>query len=84
MATQYVQGTQHCAHTWELLGRLVHAALQVGMYQVSPITETQDRLKTEVRKRTWWMCFIMDKYVLSRQFWFSPWPSWLTKSGCVA
>lgn len=63
MATQYVQGTQRCAHTWELLGRLVHASLQVGIHRAYPVAKTEDRLKLEVRKRTWWMCFIMDKYV---------------------
>jgi hypothetical protein len=62
MATQYVQGSQRSAQTWELLGRLVHASLQVGLYRVFPTTTTEDRLKQELRKRIWWMCFIMDKY----------------------
>lgn len=63
MATQYVQGTQSSVRVWELLGRLVSASFQVGMYRNSSASVTQDAVQTELRKRTWWMCFIMDKYV---------------------
>lgn len=64
LAMQYVQGTQDCAHTWAILGRLVNASFQVGMHQTPPTFMLGDRLKIELRKRTWWMCFLMDKYVL--------------------
>jgi hypothetical protein len=64
LAMQYVQGTQDCAHTWAILGRLVTASLQVGMYQKPSESMLGDRLKMELRNRTWWMCFSMDKYVL--------------------
>ncbi|KAH0375328.1 hypothetical protein KCU92_g10220, partial [Aureobasidium melanogenum] len=61
LAMQYVQGTQDCAHTWAILGRLVTASLQVGMYQKPSESMLGDRLKMELRNRTWWMCFSMDK-----------------------
>ncbi|KAF5238836.1 hypothetical protein FANTH_10164 [Fusarium anthophilum] len=60
MATQYIQGTQRSSLTWDILRRLIHAAFQVGLYQPA----SQDHyspLDAELRKRAWWMCFIMDR-----------------------
>ncbi|RSL48290.1 hypothetical protein CEP51_015651 [Fusarium floridanum] len=60
MATQYIQGTQRSSQTWDILGRLIHAAFQVGLYQ--PASQAHyTALEAELRKRAWWMCFIMDR-----------------------
>ncbi|KAJ3460702.1 hypothetical protein MRS44_011569 [Fusarium solani] len=60
MATQYIQGTQRSSQTWDILGRLIHAAFQVGLYQ--PVSQAHyTPLEAELRKRAWWMCFIMDR-----------------------
>ncbi|KAI8716339.1 Zn(2)-C6 fungal-type domain-containing protein [Fusarium sp. LHS14.1] len=60
MATQYIQGTQRSSQTWDILGRLVHAAFQVGLYQ--PASQAHyTPLEAELRKRAWWVCFIMDR-----------------------
>ncbi|KAJ4180003.1 hypothetical protein NW755_012043 [Fusarium falciforme] len=60
MATQYIQGTQRSSQTWDILGRLIHAAFQVGLYQ--PASQAHyTPLEAELRKRAWWMCFIMDR-----------------------
>ncbi|KAI8665065.1 Zn(2)-C6 fungal-type domain-containing protein [Fusarium sp. Ph1] len=60
MATQYIQGTQRSSQTWDILGRLIHAAFQVGLYQ--PASQAHySPLEAELRKRAWWMCFIMDR-----------------------
>jgi hypothetical protein len=53
MATQYVQGTQRCEQTWDMLGRLVHAALQVGMYR-QPLTPNMSHLTMQQWKRSRW------------------------------
>lgn len=60
MATQYTQGTQRSSQTWDMLGRLIHAAFQVGLYY--PMGQVHyGPLDAELRKRAWWMCFIMDR-----------------------
>ncbi|KAH6867512.1 fungal-specific transcription factor domain-containing protein [Thelonectria olida] len=60
MATQYIQGTQRSSQTWDMLGNLIHAAFQVGLYQDATQVNCTP-LESELRKRTWWMCFIMDR-----------------------
>lgn len=61
MATQYVQGTGRSSQTWDLLGKLVYKSLQVGLHQSNP-PATCSALEAELRRRTWWTCFILDKY----------------------
>ena len=63
LATQYIQGTQRSSETWEILGNLVHASFKVGLCQRVAGVECNP-LEAELRNRMWWMCFIMDRFVM--------------------
>ncbi|KAK4560802.1 hypothetical protein LTR86_005382 [Recurvomyces mirabilis] len=57
LATMYLQGTQRSSQTWDVLGRLVNAVFRVGLFR-EVVGETA--LDAELRKRTWWTCFVMN------------------------
>lgn len=62
LVTQYVQGTQRSAQTWSIASSAIQGAVQIGLWRL-PTAENLDigPLEAEVRKRTWWMCYMVDK-----------------------
>ncbi|UKZ78344.1 hypothetical protein TrVFT333_006081 [Trichoderma virens FT-333] len=55
LMTQFLQGTQRSAQTWNLHGLTVKAALQLGLHTSSSYTKFTP-LEKEIRKRTWYGC----------------------------
>jgi len=53
------QGTQRSSQTWDVLGRLVNAVFRVGLFRE---VAGETALDSELRKRTWWTCFVMNMY----------------------
>ncbi|KAH8892187.1 hypothetical protein GQ53DRAFT_841035 [Thozetella sp. PMI_491] len=60
LVTQYVQGTQRSAQTWNLQRLTVQIAYQIGVHSSSSLS-TMTPLEREIRKRSWLMCFVLDK-----------------------
>ena len=60
---QYSQGTQRAAETWRLMSHVVEGAFQIGLHH-SNGGESLSVVNHEIRKRTWWMYFMMDKYMI--------------------
>lgn len=61
LMTQCVQGTRRSSQTWYLQRLAVQAAFQIGIH--APTQPDQySPLVGELRKRAWYMCFILDKY----------------------
>ena len=60
LMTQCLQGTRRSSQMWYVLRLAVQAAYQVGVH-VSKKGDKYSPLEREVRKRTWYMCFILDK-----------------------
>jgi hypothetical protein len=60
LVTQYLQGTQHSAQTWNLQGLTVQAAFQIGVH-CSIGGGNYSEMEQEIRNRCWYMCFILDK-----------------------
>lgn len=58
--TQFLQGTQRSAQTWNLHGLTVKAALQLGLHTSSSYTKFTS-LEREIRKRTWYGCVVLDR-----------------------
>ena len=58
--TQYSEGTCRSAQTWRLHGVLVQAAYQIGLH-LDNDTPNLPRLERETRRRTWYMCFVLDR-----------------------
>lgn len=57
-------GTGAASETWATHGLAVKAAFQVGLHS----DENDNRLDpsvSEVRRYTWWTCFILDRQALS-------------------
>ncbi|KAJ5819743.1 fungal-specific transcription factor domain-containing protein [Penicillium riverlandense] len=65
LVLQYSQGTQRSSETWRLMSSIVEGAFQIGLYR-SMTTESMSPIKMEIRKRTWWMCFVMDNMTFGR------------------
>ena len=61
LMTQYLQGTQRSAQTWNLLGLTVTAALRLGLHSTNT-SHGLTLLQKEVRKRTWYGCLMLDRY----------------------
>jgi hypothetical protein len=62
LASQYVQGTQRSAQTWSIASSAIQGALQLGLWrQITVDGLGMGPLVAEVRRRTWWMCYMMDK-----------------------
>jgi hypothetical protein len=57
LATQYLQGTQRSSQTWEMLGRLINATFRTGLWHE---VAKEAPLEAEMRRRTWWACFVMN------------------------
>ena len=70
LMTQYLQGTQRSAQTWNLLGLTVTAALRLGLHSTNA-SQNLTLLEKEVRKRTWYGCLMLDRYAPHTQG--SPW-----------
>ncbi len=62
LMTQYLQGTQRSAQTWNLLGLTVTAALRLGLHSTTASCNLSP-LEQEIRKRTWYGCLMLDRYV---------------------
>ena len=62
LMTQYLQGTQRSAQTWNLLGLTVTAALRLGLHSTNA-SHKLTPLAKEIRKRTWCGCLMLDRYV---------------------
>ncbi|KAL7908084.1 fungal-specific transcription factor domain-containing protein [Trichoderma velutinum] len=60
LMTQFLQGTQRSAQTWNLHGLTVKAALQLGLHTSSSYTKFTP-LEREIRKRTWYGCVVLDR-----------------------
>ncbi len=62
LMTQYLQGTQRSAQTWNLLGLTVTAALRLGLHSDNASCNLTP-LEKEIRKRTWYGCLMLDRFV---------------------
>ena len=62
LVTQYLQGTQRSAQTWDLQRYTVQIALQLGVHS-SACSAKCTPLEREIGKRSWFMCYLLDKYV---------------------
>ena len=62
--TQYAEGTSCSAQTWKLHGLLMQAAFNIGLH-VEDASTTPDMtpLEREMRRRTWYMCLVLDRFV---------------------
>ncbi|RFU80733.1 transcriptional regulatory gal4 [Trichoderma arundinaceum] len=60
LMTQFLQGTQRSAQTWNLHGLTVKAALQLGLHTSSSYAKFTP-LEKEIRKRTWYGCVVLDR-----------------------
>lgn len=58
--TQCLQGTRRSSQIWYLQRLAVQAAFQVGVH-ASDKSDKYSCLELELRKRAWYMCFILDK-----------------------
>lgn len=63
LLVQYFEGTQGSAQTWKLHGTAVNIGLQLGLQQPSQ-SHYGGPLEAEIRRRTWWACFMMDRSVV--------------------
>ncbi|KAK0653510.1 Patulin cluster transcription factor patL [Lasiodiplodia hormozganensis] len=60
LLVQYFEGTQSAAQTWKLHGTAVNVGLQLGLQQPMQ-AQCSGPLEAEIRRRTWWACFMMDR-----------------------
>ena len=60
LMTQAVQGTRRSSQTWYLQRLTVQAAFQIGIHAPTQPGEFTP-LVWELRKRAWFMCFLLDK-----------------------
>jgi hypothetical protein len=67
--TQYRQGTQHSEQAWNLHGLAVRAAFQIGLFSRSSLQDMPP-LEAEIRRRTFWGCVILDRFVSIIILWF--------------
>ncbi|KAF9889017.1 hypothetical protein FE257_007994 [Aspergillus nanangensis] len=62
LLAQYVQGTQRSAQTWTFVNAAIERAVEMGLFQSSgPHHRGISPVEAEMRRRTWWMCFMMDR-----------------------
>lgn len=58
---QYLQGTQKSVQAWTTHGLAISAAFQLGLH--SPEANRRfPPLESEIRKRTWYGCILLDRY----------------------
>jgi hypothetical protein len=62
----YLQGTAELEECWNLVGWMVRTATSLGLH-LNPGTDDISPIEREVRKRSWWGCFILDR-TLSMKF----------------
>lgn len=62
LMSQYRQGTQRSDETWSLHALAIHAAIQIGLHCRPDMTRLS-QFDIEVRKRTWYGCVVLDRYV---------------------
>jgi hypothetical protein len=59
---QYLQGTQKSVEAWAVHGLAVKAAFQLGLHS-SEASKAFSPLDREIRKRVWFGCVVLDRYV---------------------
>jgi hypothetical protein len=59
---QYLQGTQKSTQAWTTHGLAISAAYQLGLHSPSA-NKKYSSLEHEIRKRTWYGCVLLDRYV---------------------
>ena len=68
----YLQGTQKSVEAWAVHGLAVKAAFQLGLHS-SEASKAFTPLDREIRKRTWFGCVVLDRYLyMSIQLLFLP------------
>jgi hypothetical protein len=60
LLSQYLQGTSQGAETWNAHGLTVKSAYQLGLHSTDALKQYPP-LEREIRKRTWYMCIILDR-----------------------
>ena len=58
----YLQGTQKSVEAWAVHGLAVKAAFQLGLHS-SEAAKAFTPLDREIRKRTWFGCVVLDRYL---------------------
>ncbi|KIX97606.1 uncharacterized protein Z520_06384 [Fonsecaea multimorphosa CBS 102226] len=60
LLAQYLQGIHRSVQAYSFLGLTVQAAFQIGAYLPGQ-QELESMLEYQIRKRCWYMCFILDR-----------------------
>ena len=60
--SQYLQGTVKSVQTWAIHGLAVKAALSLGLHSTDAARRFSP-LEREMRKRTWYGCVMLDRYI---------------------
>lgn len=60
--SQYLQGTVKSVQTWAIHGLAVKAALSLGLHSTDAARRFPP-IEREMRKRTWYGCVMLDRYV---------------------
>jgi hypothetical protein len=60
LLSQYLQGTSQGAETWNAHGLTVKSAYQLGLHSTDALKQYPP-LEREIRKRTWYMCIVLDR-----------------------
>lgn len=58
-----MQGTKSSIQTWATHGLAVKVALQLGLQSVEA-SKRFPSVEREIRKRTWFGCIVLDRYVV--------------------
>jgi hypothetical protein len=68
---QYLQGTQKSVQAWTVHGLAITMAFQLGLH--SPRTNRDfSPVESEIRKRVWYGCILLDRYLLHNLPTFGP------------
>lgn len=68
LAAQYQQGTMRAEECWLTIGHATRMALGLGLHTAG---RGGGQMEVEIRKRLWWGCFSLDRYVLLTSAMFS-------------
>ena len=61
---QYAESTSYSAQTWKLQGLMMQAAYNIGLHiEDADMLNAITPLEREVRRRTWYMCVVLDRCV---------------------
>jgi len=63
LMAQYQQGTTRPNECWLTIGHATRMALGLGLHTSSEESDSGSPLDRELRKRLWWGCFSLDRYV---------------------